>query len=138
MKEQIEVNRQQSTLIGKSPNPFTHKNLHKHNLWSTMDDDMAETPRRTVNRAHEKKRIFDKVKGTKQESGIVLNGMAVTIQRLVLTSAETSSAKVGAAWCMWNKEESVYHIATKGYIMQTLQQHQETKYSKPQTHQSVG
>ena len=86
---------------------------------------------------HEKKRVFDKVKDTKQESGFVLSGTVVEIQRLVLTSAETR-AKFGAAWCVRNGEASVYHVVAKGYIMQILQQHQETKYLEPQTHQSVG
>ena len=59
------MDKQQSTVSGKSPNPFTQKNSYKHNTWSTIADDLAETPRRTTNRANGKNRIFDKVKDTK-------------------------------------------------------------------------
>ena len=78
---------------------------------------MAEAPRRTANKANGK------------ANRIVLNGTAVAIQRLVSTSAQKSSLKVGAGRCMRNGEESIYHADEKGYTMQTLQQYQSTKYS---------
>ena len=86
---------------------------------------MAETPKRTANRENRK------------ANRIVLNGTAVTTQRLVTTSAQKSSPKAGAARYMRNGEEYVYHVDEKGYTMQTLQQYQRTKYLVPQAQQSI-
>ena len=55
-----------------------------------------------------KQQLKEQVEVDRQQSTLT------TIQRLVLTSAETSSAKFGAAWCVRNKEEFVYHVAAKG------------------------
>ena len=54
LKEQTEVDRQQSTISGKSPNPFTQINLYKHNIWPKIAGDMAEISRKTTNKANRK------------------------------------------------------------------------------------
>ena len=107
LKEQTKKDRQQSIVLGKSPNPFTQINSYKHNIGPTIASDMADLSRMKANRANRK------------ENKITLNG--TTGQRLVTTATPKNSPKeLGAMRCMRNRAESAYHADEKRYTTQTL------------------